>query len=142
LRQELTRQVAQHLGHADGVLVVDPSAFPQSGTDSGGVARPWCGRLGKVDHGQVAVYLGYGSGEGHTLVDRRLYLPKTWTQDKTRLDQAGVPRDRRGYRARHQLALDMLEHNGAALPHQWIAGDDEMGRPYWFRRRLDRLGER
>ena len=45
LRQELTRQVAQHLGQADGVLVFDPSAFPKSGTDSVGVARQWCGRL-------------------------------------------------------------------------------------------------
>jgi SRSO17 transposase len=130
------------LGQADGVLVLDPSAFPTSGTDSVGVARQWCGRLGKVDNGHVAVSLGYVSGEGHPLVDMRLYLPKTWTQDQARRDQAGVPTDRRGYRSRHQLALDMLEHNGASLPHGWIAGDDEMGRPYWFRRRLDRLGER
>lgn len=142
LRQELRHQVAQHLGQADGVLVLDPSAFPKSGTDSVGVARQWCGRLGKVDNCQVAVYLGYVSGEGHTLVDMRLYLPKTWTQDKARLDKAGVPTDRRGYRSRHQLALDMLETNGTSLPHAWVAGDDEMGRPYWFRRRLDRLGER
>jgi SRSO17 transposase len=142
LRQELTRQVAQHLGQPDGVLVLDPSAFPQSGTDSVGVARQWCGRLGKVDTCQVAVYLGYVSGEGHTLVDMRLYLPKTWTQDRARLDKAGVPTDRRRYRSRHQWALDLLEHNGASLPHAWIAGDDEMGRPYWFRRRLARLGER
>ena len=102
---------------ADGVLVLDPSAFPKSGTDSVRVARQWCGRLGKVDNCQVALYLGYVSGEGHTLVDMRLYLPKTWTQDKARLDKAGVPQDRRGYRSRHQLALDMLEQNGAALPH-------------------------
>lgn len=142
LRQELTRQVAEQLGHADGVLVLDPSAFPKSGTDSVGVARQWCGRLGKVDHCQVAISLGYVAGEGHTLVDMRLYLPKAWTQDKARLDKAGVPTDRRGYRSRHQLALDMLETTGASLPHGWIAGDDEMGRPYWFRRRLDRLGER
>jgi len=142
LRQELTRQVAAHLGQADGVLVCDPSAFAQSGPDSVGVARQWCGRLGKVDNCQVAVYLGYVSGEEHTLVDMRLSLPKTWTQDPARLDKAGVPKDRRGSRSRHPLALDMLEHNGAALPHGWIAGDDAMGRPYWFRRRRDRLGER
>ena len=142
LRQELTRQVAPHLGPADGVLVLDPSAFPKSETDSVGVASQWCGRLGKVDNGQVAVYLGYVSGAGHTLVDMRLSLPKTWTQAKARLDKAGVPTNRRGYRSRHQLALDLLEQHGAALPHGWIAGDDEMGRPYWFRRRLDHLGER
>jgi len=142
LQQELTRQVAQHLGEADGVLVLDPSAFPKSGTDSVGVARQWCGRLGKVDNCQVAVSLGYVAGAGHTLVDMRLSLPKTWTQDHARLDKAGVPTHRRGYRSRHQLALDMLEQNGAVLPHGWIAGDDEMGRPYWCRRRLNHLGER
>ena len=142
LRQELTRQVAEQLGHADGVLVFDPSSFPKSGPESVGVARQWCGRLGKVDNCQVAVYLGYVSGQGHTLVDMRLYLPKEWTTDKARLDKAGVPNDHRGYRSRHQLALDMLQASGTRLPHGWIAGDDEMGRPYWFRRRLDRLGER
>jgi SRSO17 transposase len=142
LRQELTRQVAEQLGQADGVLVFDPSAFAKSGPESVGVARQWCGRLGKVDTCQVAVYLGSVSGAGHTLVDMRLYLPKAWTQDPARLDKAGVPHDRRGYRSRHQLALDMLQERGALLPHGWIAGDDEMGRPYWFRRRLAHLGER
>jgi SRSO17 transposase len=142
LRQELTRQVAEQLGQAEGVLVFDPSAFAKSGPESVGVARQWCGRLGKVDNCQVAVYLGYVSGEGHTVVDMRLYLPKAWTQDPARLDKAGVPHDRRGYRSRHQLALDMLQERGALLPHGWIAGDDEMGRPYWFRRRLAHLGER
>jgi len=142
LRQELTRQVAEQLGQAEGVVVFDPSAFAKSGPESVGVARQWCGRLGKVDNCQVAVYLGYVSGAGHTLVDMRLYLPKAWTQDPARLDKAGVPHDRRGYRSRHQLALDMLQERGALLPHGWIAGDDEMGRPYWFRRRLAHLGER
>src|SRR6266700_3931876 len=142
LRQELTRQVAEHLGHAAGVLVFDPSGFPKSGTASGGVARQWCGCLGKVDNCQVAVYLGYVSRKGHTLVDTRLYLPKEWTKDKARLDKGGVPKADRGYRTRHQLALEMLAENGTCLPHRWIAGDDEKGRPYWFRRRLEALGER
>src|SRR5262249_18740330 len=86
-------------------------------------------------------YLGYVSRQGHTLVDTRLYLPKEWTKDKARLDKAGVPKASRAYRTRHQLALERLEHNGAALPQRWIAGDDEMGRPYGFRRRLETLGE-
>lgn len=142
LRQELTRQVAEQLGQADGVLVFDPSGFPKSGLESVGVARQWCGRLGKVDTGQVAVSMGYVSGAGHTLVDMRLYLPQAWTTDKARLDKAGVPDTHRGYRSRHQLALDRLQARGPQLPHGGIAGDDEMGRPYWFRRRLERLGER
>lgn len=142
LRQELTRPVAEQLGHADGVLVFDPAGFPKSGPESVGVARQWCGRLGTVDNCQVAVYVGDVSGKGHTLVDMRLYLPKEWTTDKARLDKAGVPNDHRGSRSRHQWALDMLQASGTRLPHGWSAGDDEMGRPYWFRRRLDGLGER
>src|SRR5216683_3196119 len=142
LRGELRGQVARHVGQGDGVLVFDPSGFPKSGRESVGVARQWCGRLGKVDNCQVAISLGYVSRKGHTLVDLRLYLPKEWTQDKARLHKAGVPQARRSYRTRHQLALEMLEHNGASLPHGWIAGDDEMGRPYWFRRRLAAVGER
>jgi SRSO17 transposase len=142
LRQALLAQGGQQLGQADGVLVFDPSAFPKSGHDSVGVARQWCGRLGKVDNCQVAIYLGYVSRKGHTLVALRLYLPKEWTQEKARLDKAGVPTARRGYRTRHQLALEMLETPGASLPHSWSAGDDEMGRPNWCRRRLATVGER
>src|SRR6266852_383545 len=142
LREELRGQVKRHLGQGDGVLVCDPSGFPKSGRESVGVARQWCGRLGKVDNCQVAMDVGYVSRKGHTLVDTRLYLPKEWTKDKARLDKAGVPKAFRAFRTRHQLALEMLAKNGAALPHRWIAGDDEMGRPAWFRRRLAALGKR
>ena len=142
LRQTLLDQVGQQVGQSDGVLVFDPSAFPQSGRESVGVARQWGGRLGQVDNCQVAIDLGYVSAHGHTLVDLRLSLPKEWTQDKARLHKAGVPQAHRGYRTRHQLALDRLEKNGTVLPHAWIAGADEMGRPYGFRRQLVSLGER
>jgi SRSO17 transposase len=134
-RDELRGQVKTHLGQGDGVLVFDPSGFPKSGRESVGVARQWGGRLGKVDNCQVAIYLGYVSRKGHTLVDTRLYLPKEWTKDTARLDKAGVPKAARAYRTRHQLALEMLAKHGGSLPHRWIAGDDEMGRPYWLRRR-------
>jgi SRSO17 transposase len=140
LRDELVRQVGQTLGDDDGVLVFDPSGFPKSGRQSVGVARQWCGRLGKVDNCQVAVYMGYVSRHEHALVDVRLYLPKEWTTDKQRCRKAGVPNGTR-YRSRHQLCLEMLKTHGDLLPHSWIAGDDEMGRPYWFRRHLKRLGE-
>lgn len=140
LRDELVRQVAQSLGQDDGVLVFDPSAFVKSGRASVGVARQWCGRLGKVDNCQVGIYMGYVSSREHALVDMRLFLPKEWTDDKERSGAAGIPKTI-GYRTRHQLALEMLNKHGETLPHQWIAGDDEMGRPYWFRRRLNGLNE-
>lgn len=140
LRDELVRQVGQVLGEERGVIVFDPSAFPKSGRESVGVARQWCGRLGKNDNCQVAIYMAYASRVEHALVDTRLYLPKEWASDRQRRKKAGIPKEVR-YRTRHQLCLEMLEQNGQWLPHAWIAGDDEMGRPYWFRRRLDRLGE-
>jgi SRSO17 transposase len=140
LRDELVEQVGKALGEENGVIVFDPSAFPKSGRDSVGTARQWCGRLGKLDNCQVAIYMGYVSRHEHTLVDTRLFLPKEWTQDKKRRKKAGVPKGVR-YRTRHQLCLEMLKAHGEKLPHAWIAGDDEMGRPYWFRRRLDGLHE-
>ncbi len=140
LHEELTRQIGRDLGDPDGVLVFDPSSFPKSGRESVGVARQWCGRLGKVENCQVAVYLGYVSRHEHALVDTRLYLPREWTNDKVRMKKAGVPQGTK-YRTRHELALKMLDQHGAKLPHRWITGDDEMGRPYWFRRDLQQRGE-
>lgn len=142
LRTELARQVGQNLGRPDGVIVFDPSGFPKSGKKSVGVARQWCGRLGKVDNCQVAVYLAYVSQEEHALVDGRLFLPEEWTKDKARCREAGVPKDRQRHRTRHELCLEMLEEHGRQLPHEWIAGDDEMGRPYHFRRSLHEAKER
>ena len=141
LRDELVRQVGERLGDEGGVLVFDPSAFVKSGRDSVGVDRQWCGRLGKVDNCQVAVYMGYVSGHEHALVDTRLYLPKEWALDPQRRQKAGVPPEIR-FRTRHQLCLEMLQQHGDQLPHAWITGDDEMGRPSWFRHRLEALGER
>jgi len=106
LMSELARQVGQQLGEADGVLVFDPAAFAKKGSESVGVARQWCGRLGKVENCQVGVYLGYASRKEHALVDFRLYLPREWTGDRKRCNKAGVPKDV-CFATRHQLALDM-----------------------------------
>jgi SRSO17 transposase len=141
LIEELARQVGRAIGRPDGVLVFDPSAFPKKGTASVGVQRQWCGRLGKVDNCQVGVFLGYVSDEEHALVDFRLYLPREWAGDRKRRKKAGVPKEIK-YQTRHELALEMLRRHGGTLPHGWIAGDDEMGRPAWFRQRLAAEGER
>lgn len=138
---ELARQVGAEIGAADGVIVFDPSGFPKKGNASVGVQRQWCGRLGKVDNCQVGVYMGYVSRIEHALVDMRLYLPKEWATDKKRRKKCGVPKEIR-FQTRHELALEMLQDNGALLPHAWIAGDDEMGRPSKFRSDLRELHER
>lgn len=136
LREELARQVGSQLGEQDGVIALDPSAFPKSGTQSVGVARQWCGRLGKIDNCQVGVYLGYASSKGHALVDTELYVPKEWTNDKPRMKRAGVPKNRQRYRTRHEICLELIDRHADKLPHAWITGDDELGRPAGFRRAL------
>src|SRR5215212_3164105 len=121
LLAELARQVGAELGEADGVLVFDPSAFVKKGS------------------AQVGVYLAYVSRREHALADVRLYLPKEWGARKRRRE-AGVPAAVR-FRTRHELALEMLDGSGPALPHGWVSGDDEMGRSSWFRRQLQSRGE-
>ena len=111
LLTELVRQVADQLGEADGVLVFDPSAFAKKGTESVGVQRQWCGRLGKVDNCQVGLYLGYVSRHEHALVDFRLYLPQEWARRKRRRKKAGIP-DTVRFRTRHELFLEMLDDAG------------------------------
>jgi SRSO17 transposase len=137
----LARQVGADLGEADGVIVFDPSAFAKKGTASVGVQRQWCGRLGKKENCQVGVSMAYVSHKEHALVNTRLYLPKGWTKDRRRCKAAGVPKAVK-FHTRHELALAMLEEHGAVLPHAWVAGDDEMGRPADFRLKLRGRGER
>jgi SRSO17 transposase len=141
LLTELARQVGTELGQDDGVLVFDPSAFAKQGTQSVGVQRQWCNRLGKIDNCQVGIYLGYVSRCEHALVDVRLYLPKEWAKRKRRRHKAGVPAHVR-FRTRHELALEMLDERGPLLPHAWVSGDDELGRCSWFRQQLRLRNER
>src|SRR5438445_952944 len=109
---ELRRHVGQELADPDAVLVLDPSAFAKSGSDSCGVARQWCGRLGKVENCQLGVFLAYVSAAGQALVDRRLYLPQDWAADLDRRDQTHVPEAVR-FAERWRSGLDLLDRQGA-----------------------------
>ena len=137
----LASQVGQELGEPDGVIVFDPSVFPKKGTKSVGVAQQWCGRLGKVENCRVGVSMGYVTRKEQAIVNVRLYLNEEWAKDRARRKEAGVPRSIK-FQTRHQLALEMVAESGGALPHTWITGDDEMGRPSGFRRELRDLGQR
>src|SRR5437868_3673915 len=81
------------LGAEDAVLVIDETAFVKKGRHSAGVARQYCGTVGKVENCQVGVFLAYGSRKGHALIDRRLYLPEAWAGDAERRRAAKVPED-------------------------------------------------
>ncbi len=141
LLSHLRREVAERLGEPDGVLIVDGSATPKKGTESVGVARQWCGRLGKVENCQVGVHLAYAGKGSCTLVDMRLYLPKEWAEDPGRLAKAHVPAEVK-FKKAWELADEMLRLDREALPYSWVLGDDEFGRPARFRDRLAARGER
>jgi SRSO17 transposase len=138
---ELVRQVGAELGEADGVLVFDPSGFPKQGRNSVAVARQWCGRQGKIDNCQVGIYMGYVTRKEHALADFRLFMPAEWARDRARRKKCGVPKGTK-HRTRHELVLEMLDEHGATLPHAWITGDDEMGRPSEFREKLRERSEK
>jgi SRSO17 transposase len=138
---ELRRHVAQELADPEGVLVLDGSTFPKKGQASCGVGRQWCGRLGKVENCQTGVFLTYAGVGGHALVDRRLYVPKDWAEDAMRRKMCHVP-ESVIFQEKWRIGWDMIREHGAALPHQWITGDDEFGRVNALRQRLRAGGER
>lgn len=132
---ELRRHVAEEVGDADAVLVLDPSAFPKSGYDSCGVQRQWCGRLGKIENCQIGVFLGYVSAKGQALVDRQLYLPESWAEDQQKRNKTHVPESVE-FQESWRIGLNLIDRSGGDLPFAWIAGDDEFGRCAAFRARL------
>jgi SRSO17 transposase len=124
---ELRRHVAEVLADPEAVLVLDPSGFPKKGAASCGVARQWCGRLGKVENCQVGVFLAYVTAAGYAPLDRRLYLPREWAEDAERRQQAHVP-EGVTFQESWRIGLDLLDRAAAGLPFGWVAGDDEFGR--------------
>jgi SRSO17 transposase len=127
VRDELYTYTVQHLGDPHGVLVLDETGFLKKGHHSAGVARQYSGTAGKVDNCQIGVFLSYASPLGQVLLDRELYLPKAWTDDRQRCRQAGIPEDQR-FATKPQLAQQMLARAFAAgVPAQWVTGDSVYG---------------
>src|ERR1700724_3368250 len=129
------------LSDADAVLVLDPSGFAKSGAASCGVARQWCGRLGKVENCQVGVFLTYATARGYAPLDRRLYLPPDGAADRKRRKKCHVPNEV-VYQETWRIGLDLLERSGADVPFGWVAGDDEFGPASAFRAALRQRGLR
>ena len=134
----LQEYLSPRLGHPEAVWVLDGSDFPKQGRKSAGVARQYCGRLGKVANCQAGMFLAYVSPLGRALVDKRLYMPESWTSAPGRCAAAGVPEERGSYRSKTELALEMLER-ARELGHlraKWVAGDDAFGMSPSFREGL------
>ena len=138
---ELRAHVREELADEDGILALDPSSFPKKGTESVGVKRQWCGRLGKQDNCQVGVYMSFQSAKGHCLVDHRLYLPREWVDSPERREKCHVPSEVE-YRSTWQIADELLTAHGHELPHRWVVADEEFGRVGPFRARLRERDEK
>lgn len=135
---QLQAYVGQLLSSSDGVFVLDETGFPKKGKKSVGVARQYCGTLGKVANCQLGVFVAYVSEQGHALVDKRLYLPREWTDDPDRCRAAGVP-EAVAYQSIAELGLSMLHQARTAghLMGRWVTADEAYGKVPTLRDTLD-----
>src|SRR5512135_3624527 len=116
---ELRRHVVEELADDQAVLVIDGTTFPKTGTGSCGVARQWCGRLGKQENCQAGVFLAYAAPGGSAPLDRRLYLPQDWALDAGRREKCHVP-EGVVFQEKWRIAAELLGRCRGGLPHGWV----------------------
>lgn len=137
VRDDLRAYVVEHLGDPAAVLVVDETGFLKKGAKSVGVARQYSGTAGRIETCQIGVFLAYASARGHAFLDRALYLPKAWTEDRPRRRAAGVP-DAVAFATKSELAQAMLARAFASgVPARWVTGDEVYGNDGDLRRWLE-----
>jgi SRSO17 transposase len=138
VRDDVRAYVVEHLGSANAVLVVDETGDLKKGTASAGVQRQYSGTAGRVENCQVAVFLSYASPAGHALIDRELYLPRSWTADPARCAAAGIP-DKTVFATKPKLARRMIARAlDAGTPAAWVTGDEVYGADPGLRADLER----
>jgi SRSO17 transposase len=137
-RDALRAYAVRHLGDPGAVLAVDETGFLKKGTMSAGVARMYTGTAGRVENCQVGVFLAYAASDGaRALVDRELYLPRAWTDDRDRCRAAGIADDV-PFATKPELAWRMIERAAdAGVPFSWVTGDEVYGGNPKLRGRLE-----
>jgi SRSO17 transposase len=140
IRDDLRDYVIEYLGDGDAVLVVDETGDLKKGTATAGVQRQYTGTAGRTENAQVAVYLTYAARAGHAMIDRELYLPKSWTAEPARCAAAGIPEDT-AFATKPALARRMLARTlDAGVPASWVAGDEVYGADPRLRGDLEERG--
>jgi SRSO17 transposase len=129
VRDDLRSYVLEQLGDPAGVVVADETGFLKKGTKSAGVQRQYSGTVGRIENCQLGVFLTYTSPRGRALIDRELYLPKSWTEDRDRCAEAGIGEDvefaTKPKLAQHMLKRLLAKHGRAAMP--WFTADEAYG---------------
>jgi SRSO17 transposase len=137
VRDALRAYVVEHLGDPAAVLVIDETGFLKKGTKSVGVQRQYSGTAGRIENCQIGVFLAYATPRGRAFLDRALYLPKNWTEDAARREEAGVPPEVT-FATKGELARTMLGRAFTAdVPAAWVAGDEVYGNDGDLRRWLE-----
>jgi len=137
VRDDVRDYVVEHLGDPAGVLVVDETGFLKKGIKSAGVARQYSGTAGRVENCQIGVFLGYTSAAGRTFLDRELYLPKAWAEDRDRCREAAVDDDVE-FATKPELAMRMIGRAlDAGVPASWATGDEVYGQHSKLRMMLE-----
>ncbi len=140
VRDDVRDYLVEHLGEDEAVLVVDETGDLKKGVMTVGVQRQYTGTAGRIENAQVAVYLVYAASGGHGIIDRELYMPKSWLSDPDRCRAAGVP-DQVGFATKPALAARMLTRAlDAGVPASWVAGDEVYGADPTLRAELEARG--
>jgi SRSO17 transposase len=127
VRDDLRKYVLEQLGNESAILAIDETSFPKRGQKSAGVGLQYCGTTGQVQNCQVGVFLSYVTAKGHTLIDRELYLPLDWCEDRQRCRAAGVPESMR-FQTKPELAVQMIERLcQAQIALSWVVADTVYG---------------
>jgi SRSO17 transposase len=127
VRDDLRDYVVAHLGDPEGILVVDETGFLKKGDKSAGVQPQYSGAAGRTANAQIGVFLTYAGPRGHTFLDRALYLPSSWTDDRERCRAAGIP-DEVAFATKPAQAQAMLERAlEAGVPAAWVTADSVYG---------------
>lgn len=136
--------IGESLGELDGVALIDESSTVKQGAESVGVARQYCGSVGKIANGQVGVYLGYASRKGYALVEGQLFMPEGWFDEEQaeRRQVCGVPEGLR-FKTKPEIGLELLQkaQKRGKLPFSWVAADELYGDSPAFRDGVDALGK-
>jgi SRSO17 transposase len=140
-RDALARYVVKAMGDPAAVLAVDETGFLKKGRMSAGVARMYTGTAGRVENCQVGVFAAYVAPDGgRALIDRELYLPEKWTDDRDRCRKAGIG-DGTAFATKPELAWAMIARaRQAGVPFSWVAGDEVYGGNPKLRARLEKHG--
>ncbi|WP_439945762.1 IS701 family transposase [Streptomyces sp. BBFR109] len=135
---DVRQYVVDNLGGPDAVLVVDDTGFLKKGTRSAGVQRQYSGTAGRTENCQVGVFLAYATDRGRTLIDRRLYLPASWTDDRDRCRRAGIT-DEVAFETKVAMAKTMVRRTVTdKIPFRWVTADAAYGFSKGWRSELER----